>query len=403
MASPTNKLPARREFIKTSTAAALGGTLASYHPSSLAAEPSMTGGGSPAANKAVEIFYNSLSKAQKMELCFDWDYRVNIKYEDFRATVYDRPPPPKPDPDGILLRTHVSNAWKITRYSLNSSFYTDKQRELILDILKAILKPGWTEKLQQQALDDTGDPWGANQSLAIFGTPGTERYQCVITGFHLTIRAGSDPEMQAAFGGPISHGHQPSGFYEKQGHPDNIFWHQAQAANKVYQILDSNQQAKALFTGPVPYFVPPGAPDRPLSKVSKMKSIERGLIRDGTPRDDTREAEIRFRDQGDIPGLPLTDVSSDQKQAVHKVLQILVAPYCQEYQEQVMDCLKKQGGLDACRLTFYQQKDLGDDGEWDCWRLEGPAFVWFFRGTPHVHVYIHVANDPKAPVSAFFG
>lgn len=376
----------RREFLKTSTAAALGGALASYAPATLAAAAPPT-----AAEQAVKAFYDTLSDAQKKEICFDWDYRVNIQYGRKPLTI--------PDPNGILLRAHVSNAWHITPQLIDSPFYSNDQRALIMEILKAILNPGWPEKLVQQAEDDTGLPWGGDQALAIFGTPGSGKFQCVITGFHLTLRAGYDPAAQAAFGGAIAHGHQPTGFYEKPGHPGNIFWPQAEVANQVYQILDGKQRDQALFTGPVPYFVAPGAPDRPQNKAV----IDRSLIKTGTPRDDTREPEIRFRDPGQIPGLPIAGLTRDQKDAVQKTLQSLVSPYRPEYQDQVMSCLKKQGGLDACRLTFYQQKALRDNGEWDNWRLEGPSFVWYFRGSPHVHIWVHVADNPTAPVTSYFG
>ncbi len=380
-------LTSRRDFIKVSTTAALGGAFALAVPTCLAATPAPP----TAAAKAVKALYDTLSEEQKKEVCFDWDYRVDIKYGRKPLTI--------PDPNGVLLRAHVSNAWQITPHLLASPFYSDDQRALVMEILKAILEPGWPEKLVQQAEDDTGKPWGAVQSLAIFGTPESGKFQCVVTGFHLTLRAGSDPDAHAAFGGAITHGHQPTGFYEKVGHPGNIFWHQALVANKVYQILDGTQRKKALFTGPVPFPVPPGAPIRPLDQ----KLVDRTLVRSGLPRDDTREAEIRFRDPSQIPGLPLVDMSHDQKDAVQKVLQTLIAPYRPEYQAQVLACLKKQGGLDACRLAFYQHQDLGDDGEWDNWRLEGPSFVWFFRGAPHVHIWIHVADDPTVPVSSYFG
>ena len=36
---------------------------------------------------------------------------------------------------------------------------------------------------------------------------------------------------------------------------------------------------------------------------------------------------------------------------------------------------------------ILREGDIGNDGEWDNWRLEGPAFVWYFRGSPHVHVW----------------
>ena len=42
---------------------------------------------------------------------------------------------------------------------------------------------------------------------------------------------------------------------------------------------------------------------------------------------------------------------------------------------------------------------MGDDQVWDCWRLEGPSFVWYFRGTPHVHVWVNVADDPSVPTN----
>jgi hypothetical protein len=29
---------------------------------------------------------------------------------------------------------------------------------------------------------------------------------------------------------------------------------------------------------------------------------------------------------------------------------------------------------------------------WDMWRIEGPSFVWHFRGAPHVHAYINIGH-----------
>jgi hypothetical protein len=67
----------------------------------------------------------------------------------------------------------------------------------------------------------------------------------------------------------------------------------------------------------------------------------------------------------------------------------------------VVRCLKIQGGLDACHLAFYKQGDLGDDGVWDNWRLEGPSFVWYFRGLPHVHVWVHVADSENVKLNSY--
>jgi hypothetical protein len=62
---------------------------------------------------------------------------------------------------------------------------------------------------------------------------------------------------------------------------------------------------------------------------------------------------------------------------------------------------KAQGGLDQCYLAFYKEGDLGKDGIYDNWRLEGPSFVWYFRGTPHVHVWVNVADDPKVKLNSY--
>ena len=65
-----------------------------------------------------------------------------------------------------------------------------------------------------------------------------------------------------------------------------------------------------------------------------------------------------------------------------------------------MRCLKTQGGLDRCVLSFYEDGDIGEDQVWDNWRLEGPSFVWYFRGEPHVHVWVNIADDPSVPLNA---
>jgi len=332
---------------------------------------------------AVAALYQSLSARQKQEVCFDWDHRVNIKH--------GRKPLTLRDPKGVLLRTHVSNAWLITPQTIASEFYSDEQREMIVSVLESVLSPGWTKKILQQATDDTGKPWGASQSLAMFGSPESGRCMCVVTGFHLTIRATMGTDSAAAFGGAISHGHQPSGFYEKIGHPGNFFWHQAVLANKVYDGLDEEQRQRALVRTDMPYFQYDG-------------KIDRSNVLPHDPWDRPREADIRFGGSNQKPpGMPISQMASDQKVAVARLLHSLAEPYRERYQNQVYDCLEKQGGLDKCSLAFYKQHDMGLDGQWDNWRLEGPSFVWYFRGAPHVHIWIHVANDPSARMTSYFG
>ena len=46
----------------------------------------------------------------------------------------------------------------------------------------------------------------------------------------------------------------------------------------------------------------------------------------------------------------------------------------------------------ACRAPPEEKAiELRRQRVWDRFRLEGLAFVWYFRGAPHVHVWVHVA------------
>jgi hypothetical protein len=341
--APDHLWVSRRGFLKsvgaTAVAAAAGGV-------GLFAVPKAQAVPSPksAAETAVKALYDTLSEAQKKAICFDWDHTDNRG----------------------LLRTHVSNNWHITPQTIDSDFYTKDQKALAFDVFKGIFNPEWHERILKQLKDDNGGrAWGAAQNIAIFGKPGEGKFELVMTGRHMTVRADGNSEAHVALGGPIFHGHAASGFNEKVGHPGNVFWHQAKMANKVYQMMDGKQQKLAL--------------------VQK------------TPR----ESAVGFRGvDGEFPGIPIAELSKDQKAEVEKVLLSLVEPYRKEDQDEVQAALKKQGGLDKCSLAFYKDGDLGEDGEWDNWRIEGPAFAWYFRGTPHVHIWINVADDPSVKLNA---
>ena len=79
---------------------------------------------------------------------------------------------------------------------------------------------------------------------------------------------------------------------------------------------------------------------------------------------------------------------------------MMLDPFRKEDQEEATACLKRQGGLDHLSLAFYKDGDIGNDQEWDNWRLEGPSFNWYFRGYPHVHVWVNVADDPLVQTNA---
>jgi len=128
------------------------------------------------------------------------------------------------------------------------------------------------------------------------------------------------------------------------------------------------------------------------------KQQKLALVTDDMPS----EEEIAFRGKGGkYHGVPVTELSADQKAELQKILGMLLEPYRTSDQDEALACLKTQGGLDACHLAFYEEADLGHDKVWDNWRLEGPSFVWHFRGDPHVHIWINVADSSDVTLNAF--
>ncbi len=139
----------RRTFFRAAGAAAGAALFGTPHLLDAAPSPNS------AAETAVKGLYETLTDDQKKAVCFDWDYQDKARG---------------------LLRTHVSNNWQITKPHVRSEFYTKKQQDIIHDIFKGIINPDWYAKVLKQLKDDTGgQEWGNDQSIAIFGKPGTNR------------------------------------------------------------------------------------------------------------------------------------------------------------------------------------------------------------------------------------
>ena len=340
---PTNN---RRDFLKktgtAATAAALAGTWTDW--ASANQEDAAKAVDANSAETVVKLLYESFNDQQKSAVCFNWEHE---------------------DPKRGLLRTRVQNNWNITKPDVKSDFFTGDQQKMIRDIFEGIFRPEWHEKIDKQLKDDAGG-FGIDQSIGIFGKPGDGKFEFVMTGRHMTIRCDGNSTEHMAFGGPIFYGHAADGFNESPDHKGNVFWPQAVEANKVFEMLSGKQ--------------------RKLAQVVKRP----------------REQSVQFKGpEGKFSGIPVSELAKDQQKQVQKTLRKLIEPYRQSDQEEVTKCLKAQGGLEKCHLTFYTGQDIGDDKVWDDWRLEGPSFVWHFRGSPHVHVWVNVADDPnvKANVS----
>lgn len=325
----------RRQFVKAMGSAAAVATLG---PTLLRAEPATA---SQPENLIVKL-YESLTPAQKEEVAFAWDYAD----------------------DRGLLRMHVANNWHITDKRIGSDFFTKDQQDMVEAIFWKLYAPEWHDRIKKQLQDDAGG-YGKEQSIALFGEPGSGHFEFVMTGRHLTIRCDGNSVEHTAFGGPIFYGHAAEDFNEAPHHPGNVFWSQAVVANDLYKMLDGRQRKLALIEKAPP------------------------------------ESQVHFRGTAtEIPGLPLSELSKDQRGHAQKVLEALVEPYRNIDRDEVTKCLAANGGLEACRISFYQSGDLGNDGVWDNWRLEGPAFVWHYRGAPHVHVFVNVADNPAVKITA---
>ncbi|MEZ6062213.1 MAG: DUF3500 domain-containing protein [Planctomycetaceae bacterium] len=248
------------------------------------------------------------------------------------------------------LRKKINANWLITDLEIGSDFYSDKQRAMIGEIVKGLTSEDGFKTVELQTLDDNG---GLDQySVAVFGKPGDGDFEFELTGRHLTLRADGNSVEKAAFGGGIVYGHGEEGDPSK-----NLYFAQTRQANEVFQALDTDQRSAAL-----------------LKKAPA-------------------EAAVQIQgDGGAFPGISVGDLKDDQKQLVEKTLAVLLAPYRQEDIDEVMQIVKDSGGVEKLHMAFYQQDDLQNDGTWDIWRVEGPAFVWHFRGAPHVHAYINIGQ-----------
>jgi hypothetical protein len=294
------------------------------------------------AEALAKLLYVSLTGCQRGEICFDWNYR---------------------DPTRGELRRFVANHWQVTRPVIASRFFTFKQKALIRRIFRSLLDPAWHDAFIKQLADDTkGHPWGKDQSVAFFGDPRSDPWLFIMTGRHLTLRVGSSQSQ--VFGGPIVYAHAATGYWERAGHPGNVFWPQAKAASKLYSMLDESQ--------------------RSMAEVEALPE-EHAIGFDTVP-----------------VGLPIRLLSSAQMAELDSVLQLLAAPFRMHDRARIAECLASQGGSRALNIAFARSNRMSAP-DWDDWRLQGPSFVWHWRGWPHVHVWVNLGSNAAEPVNAHLG
>ena len=136
---------------------------------------------------------------------------------------------------------------------------------------------------------------------------------------------------------------------------NNLFHYQTKKANEVFTALDPKQREAALLDNAPP------------------------------------EARVPLQGEGRrYPGVAVGELSSDQRSLVEETIKVILAPYRTADVDESLAVLKTGGGVEKLHLAFYKQGDLASDQVWDIWRVEGPTFVWHFRGAPHVHTYVNI-------------
>ncbi len=319
----------RRRFLKTSAAAAG----AAIVPGIALPHATAAKASQPLQSETlVKTLYQSLTDAQKGKVCFDFDHR---------------------------LRHEIDNNWFVVRdYRVRD--YSKDQQAMIREIFMKMHSEEYADQVMKQVLEDSGRAGFGECSIALFGKPDTGKFQFVLTGRHTTRRCDGDSVEGTAFGGPIFYGHAAQSFYEKPHHPGNVYWYQAQRANAVYQMMDGKQRAKALM---------------------EWSRDEQGK----------KTVALTGKNEG-LDGIRMTELSTDQKNEVRKTLDDLLLPFREADRRESLKLIE-ESGFDNLHLAFYKGEDVGDDGVWDVFQIEGPNMVWYFRGDPHVHSWVHIKDQ----------
>lgn len=337
-------LPSRRDVLKKAAGGVVVASAASaglfdlvVRPRSLAAAPVAP---TATSETLAAQLYGSLSADQRKVLCFPFDHE---------------------------LRSQVDNNWFIVKSDIGDVL--DKnQLALVRDVFRSMHSDEYAQRVYEQVdHDNKEDGHGFNScAIALFGEPdktgGKGKFEFVFTGRHVTRRCDGNSVEGAAFGGPIFYGHAAEAANEKPDHPGNAYWFQALRANEVFKALDGKQRAIALRDDPR---------KEEASKTVQLKGTKAGLT-----------------------GLRVGELASDQKNLVRTVLADLLAPFRKADADEALKLIEA-GGFDDLHLAFYKNLDIGNDGVWDVWQIEGPNMLWYFRGAPHVHTWVHVREPAK--------
>jgi hypothetical protein len=235
-----------------------------------------------------------------------------------------------------------------------------EQRKLVTDLFYAGLSDAGRGRMPEEQLIDI--PGVHALDLLVCGDPHKGPYQALLTGPHINLRLGGASREGVAFGGPQVYGDQRGN--DRQGLPGNLYRYQFETAHRLFQSLTPAARRAALL------------PTAPIQT----------------------QIELQGRD-GMFAGVRIETLAADSKLVARELVDCILSTYREADVEYARQCLDHNGGIDALHLSYYRDGEMNNSGQYQIFRLEGPAAVFYFRGYPHVHAFINVAMNGDAPLS----
>ena len=214
-------------------------------------------------------------------------------------------------------------------------------------------------------------------AILLYGEPGDPDFQVALSGGHLYLRGGGKTRAGSVFGGPLGYGHQVGDGVPRL--PGNAFAFHGDALNAFLATLPEETRQAAFVAG------------EPIHETAVQ----------------LQGADGRFR------GLPANRLDERGLAGLGELIDVVLSCYDEAGCEAAWQTLRQNGGVGALHLAVYSEGGRYDDGQtvtalsaaeraqrgepyWHVWRIEGPGVVLHFRGWPHVHASIHLADDGGA-------
>ena len=235
-----------------------------------------------------------------------------------------------------------------------------EQRRLLTDLLHA----GLSEAGQQRVPNEFYTNWPGVHSMYVLlcGNPSTPPYQLILTGAHLNLRIGGRSREGAAFGGPLVYGDQRGD--SVQGLPGNLYRFQFEIAQRLFQSLRPEHQQLAV------------------QKVSPVQT----------------DIQVQGR-AGSFAGVEIATLPAESRGIARELVDGILSTYPAEDAAYAWQCLEHNGGVEKLFLSYYEDSEIDGSKQYQSFRLEGPAAVFYFRGHPHVHAFVNVTMEGDAPLS----